>query len=88
MVSYLNWQHREFFTSAKPWLNQETTVTLFANCLRFELQMARKRSGLLLKKELDRLSFLQSHPDVQKHFSDAGCMGYVEKLQNGSPNNS
>jgi hypothetical protein len=45
--------------------------------------MARKRSGLLLRKELDNLSFLQSHPDVQKHFSDAGCMNYVEKLQHG-----
>jgi hypothetical protein len=71
------------FTSAKPWLNQETTMTLFANCPRFELQMERKRSGLLLRKELDNLSFLQSHPDVQKRFSDAGCMGYVERLQNG-----
>jgi hypothetical protein len=32
---------------------------------------------------LDSLSFLQSHPDVQKHFSDAGCMNYVERLQSG-----
>jgi hypothetical protein len=71
------------FTSAKPWLNQEITVTLSANCPRFESQMARKRSGLLLRKELDSLSFLQSHPDVQKRFSDAGCMSYVERLQNG-----
>jgi hypothetical protein len=45
--------------------------------------MARKQSGLLLRKELDSLSFLQSHPDVQKHFSDAGCMSYVERLQSG-----
>jgi hypothetical protein len=45
--------------------------------------MARKRSGSLLRKELDSLSFLQAHPEVQKRFSDAGCMGYVEKLQNG-----
>jgi hypothetical protein len=44
--------------------------------------MARRRSGSLLRKELDSLSFLQAHPEVQKHFSDAGCMGYVEKLQN------
>jgi hypothetical protein len=44
--------------------------------------MARKRSGLLLRKELDSLFFLQSHPDVQKCFSDAGCMSYVERLQN------
>jgi hypothetical protein len=26
---------------------------------------------------------LQSHPEVQKRFSDAGCMTYVEKLQKG-----
>jgi hypothetical protein len=51
--------------------------------LGFELQMERKRSGSLLRKELDRLSFLQAHPEVQKRFLDAGCMGYVEKLQNG-----
>jgi hypothetical protein len=45
--------------------------------------MERKRSGSLLRKELDSLSFLQAHPEVKKRFSDAGCMGYVEKLQNG-----
>jgi hypothetical protein len=39
--------------------------------------MARKRSGSLLRNELDSLSFLQEHPEVQKCFSDAGCMGYV-----------
>jgi hypothetical protein len=45
--------------------------------------MARKQSGLLSRKELDSLSFLQSHPYLQKRFSDAGCMSYVERLQNG-----
>ena len=45
--------------------------------------MAKKRSSLLLRKELDSLSFLQSHPDVQKNFLDTGCMSYVERLQNG-----
>jgi hypothetical protein len=45
--------------------------------------MARKQSGSLLRKELDRLSFLQAHPEVQKRFLNVGCMGYVEKLQNG-----
>jgi hypothetical protein len=45
--------------------------------------MERKHSGSLLRKELDSLSFLQAHPEVQKHFSNAGCMGYAEKLQNG-----
>jgi hypothetical protein len=45
--------------------------------------MARKSSGSLLRKKLDSLSFLQAHPKVQKRFSYAGCMGYVEKLHNG-----
>jgi hypothetical protein len=58
-------------------------VTLSTNCPRFESQMARKQSGLLLRKELDSLSFLQSHPDVKKRFSYTGCMSYVERLQNG-----
>jgi hypothetical protein len=42
--------------------------------------MERRQSGSLLRKELDSLSFLQAHPEVKKHFSNAGCMGYVEKL--------
>jgi hypothetical protein len=45
--------------------------------------MARRRSGSLLRKELDNLSFLQTHPEVQKHFSNAGCIEFVERLQNG-----
>ena len=45
--------------------------------------MARRCSGSLLKKELDSLSFLQTHPEVQKHFSDAGCIEFVERLQIG-----
>jgi hypothetical protein len=45
--------------------------------------MVRKRSGALLKRELDNLSFLQSHPRVQKYFSNAGCMEFVERLQVG-----
>jgi hypothetical protein len=32
---------------------------------------------------LDSLSFLQTHPEVQKRFSNTGCMEYVERLQNG-----
>jgi hypothetical protein len=48
--------------------------------LGFELQMERRRSGSLLRKELDSLSFIQVHPEVQKHFSNVGCMGYVKKL--------
>jgi hypothetical protein len=45
--------------------------------------MLRKRSGVLLKRELDNLSFLQSHPEVQRHFSNAGCMEFAERLQIG-----
>jgi hypothetical protein len=45
--------------------------------------MARKQGGLLLRKELDSLSFLQSYLEVHKRFSDIGCMTYVEKLQEG-----
>jgi hypothetical protein len=46
-------------------------------------RMVRRCSGSLLKKELDNLSFLQTHPEVQKHFSNAGCIEFVERLQNG-----
>jgi hypothetical protein len=45
--------------------------------------MVRKRSGALLKRELDNLSFLQTHPEVQRHFSNAGCIEFVERLQIG-----
>lgn len=47
------------------------------------LQMARKRGGPPLRKEIDNIFFLQSHPEVHKCFSDAGCMTYVERLQEG-----
>jgi hypothetical protein len=46
--------------------------------------MAKKRSGFLLKRELNSLSFLESHPEVQRYFSNAGCMEFAEKLQVGS----
>jgi hypothetical protein len=46
-------------------------------------KMVRKHSGALLKRELDNLSFLQTHPEVQKHFSNAGCIEFVERLQVG-----
>ena len=45
--------------------------------------MVRRRRGSLLRKELDSLSLLQMHPKVHKHFSNAGCMEFVERLQNG-----
>jgi hypothetical protein len=54
------------------------------NCSSFlSCTMVRKRSGALLKRELDNLSFLQSHPEVQRHFANAGCMEFVERLQVG-----
>jgi hypothetical protein len=45
--------------------------------------MVRRHSGSLLRKELDNLSILQTHPEVQKHFSNTGCIEFVERLQNG-----
>jgi hypothetical protein len=45
--------------------------------------MVRRRSGSLLRRELDSLSFLQTHPEVQKHFSNARCIEFVGRLQNG-----
>jgi len=49
----------------------------------FKLHMARRCSGSLIRKYLDSLSFLQKHPKVQKHFSNAGCIEFVERMQNG-----
>jgi hypothetical protein len=46
-------------------------------------KMVRKCSGALLKRELDSLSFLQTHPEVQRYFLNAGCMEFVERLQVG-----
>jgi hypothetical protein len=45
--------------------------------------MVKKRGGLLLKRELNNLSFLESHPEVQRHFLNAGCMEFVKRLQTG-----
>ena len=45
--------------------------------------MVKKCGGLLLKRELNNLSFLESHPEVQRHFSNAGCMEFVKRLQIG-----
>jgi hypothetical protein len=42
--------------------------------------MVRRRSGSLLRKELDNLYFLQTHPKVQKHFSNAGCIEFIERF--------
>jgi len=45
--------------------------------------MGRKRGGPPLRKELDNLSYLQSHPEVHQFFSDVGCITFVERLQEG-----
>jgi hypothetical protein len=45
--------------------------------------MGKKQGGSLLKKELDSIQFLQSHPEICQYFSDAGYLNYVEKLQEG-----
>lgn len=45
--------------------------------------MAKKRGGPPLRKELYNTSYLQSHLEFQKHFSDAGCITCVERLQEG-----
>ena len=37
----------------------------------------------MLKRELSDLSYLQSHPEVQRYFSNAGCMEFVNRLQSG-----
>jgi hypothetical protein len=46
-------------------------------------KMVKKRGGLLLKRELNNLSFLESYPEVQRHFLNAGCMEFVKRLQSG-----
>jgi hypothetical protein len=43
----------------------------------------KKRGGFLLKRELSNLYFLESHPEVQRCFSNAGCMEFVNRLQSG-----
>jgi archaellum component FlaC len=43
----------------------------------------KKRGGFLLKRELSDLSYLQSHPEVQRYFLNAGCLEFVNRLQNG-----
>ena len=32
---------------------------------------------------MENLYFLQTHPEVQKHFLNAGCIEFIERLQNG-----
>jgi len=34
-------------------------------------------------ERIRQLIFLQSHPEVYKHFSDVGCINFDKKLQEG-----
>jgi len=47
------------------------------------LQMVKKRGGPPLRKELDNILYLQSHPEIYQYFADVGCITYVERLQEG-----
>ena len=37
--------------------------------------------GALLRRELQDVSYLESHPEVCQMFKDAGCYRFCEKLQ-------
>jgi len=39
------------------------------------------RGGAPLRKELDYITYLESHPAVCQIFRDAGCYIFVQKLQ-------
>ena len=45
--------------------------------------MGKKWGGPPLRKELDNIQYLQSHPEIHQYLLDAGCLTYVEKLQEG-----
>jgi hypothetical protein len=40
-----------------------------------------KKGGALLRKELNDITYLESHPEIFQMFRDAGCYRYCEKLQ-------
>jgi len=45
--------------------------------------MGKKRGGPPLRKELENILYLQSHPEIHQYLLDAGCITYVERLQEG-----
>ena len=45
--------------------------------------MGKKWGGPPLRKELDNIQYLQSHPEIHQYFSDVDCLTYVEKIQEG-----
>ena len=40
-----------------------------------------KRGGPALRKELDDICYLESHPEVCQLFKDIGCYRFCEKIQ-------
>jgi hypothetical protein len=40
-----------------------------------------KKGGALLRKELNDITYLESHPEIFQMFRDVGCYRYCEKLQ-------
>ena len=40
-----------------------------------------KKGGSTLRKELNNISYLESHPEVCQLFRDAGCYNFCKKLQ-------
>ena len=82
MVSVIHGEYKQFSLAPSSPLSERNPEELFTGLI-IDFQMARKRGGLLLKKELNNLSYLQTFPDVQKRFSDVGCINFVEKLQEG-----
>jgi hypothetical protein len=40
-----------------------------------------KKGGALLRKELNDITYLESHPEICQMFRDAGCYRFCEKLQ-------
>jgi hypothetical protein len=37
--------------------------------------------GALLRREMQDISYLESHPEICQMFKDAGCYRFCEKLQ-------
>jgi hypothetical protein len=53
----------------------------FSNCRCTGTFQQMKKGGPTLRKELDDISYLESHPEVCQLFRDAGCYNFCKKLQ-------
>ena len=40
-----------------------------------------KKGGALLRKDLNDITYLESHPDIFQMFRNVGCYNFCEKLQ-------